>query len=107
MSAGDAEHVDRDTRVRRGVPGPGGHGVRAAQVVTSRRQAQTCNVGVVVVSILYLVYRTVMPMVMPTSAVPFKYNLRIYYNTMLNGRLMLNTVSRHERETLVTCPQSS
>ena len=105
MSAGDAEHVDRDTRVRRGVPGPGGHGVRAAQVVTSRRQAQTCNVGVV--SILYLVYRTVMAMVMPTSAVPFKYNLRIYYNTMLNGRLMLNTVSRHERETLVTCPQSS
>ena len=105
MSAGDAEHVDRDTRVRRGVPGLGAHGVRAAQVVTSRRQAQTCNVGVV--SILYLVYRTVMDMVMPTSAVPFKYNLRIYYNTMLNGRLMLNTVSRHERETLVTCPQSS
>lgn len=84
MSAGDAEHVDRDTRVRRSVPGLGGHGVRAAQVVTSRRQAQTCNVGVV--SILYLVYRTVMP----TSAVPFKYNLRIYYNTMLNAKWALN-----------------
>ena len=90
MSAGDAEHVDRDTRVRRSVPGLGGHGVRAAQVVTSRRQAQTCNVGVVVVSILYLVYRTVMPMVMPTSAVPFKYNLRIYYNTMLYAKWALN-----------------
>ena len=90
MSAGDAEHVDRDTRVRRSVPGLGGHGVRAAQVVTSRRQAQTCNVGVV--SILYLVYRTVMPMVMPTSAVPFKYNLRIYYNTMLNAKWALKNV---------------
>ena len=55
VRAGDAEHVDRDTRVRRGVPGPGGHGLRAAQVVTSRRQAQACNVGEV--SKIYLVYR--------------------------------------------------
>lgn len=31
-----------------------------------------------------------MPMVMPTSAVPFKYNLRIYYNTMLNAKWALN-----------------
>ena len=93
MSAGDAEHVDRDTRVRRGVPGLGGHGVRAAQVVTSSRQAQTCNVDVV--GILYLVYRTVMPMVMPTSAVPFKYNLRIYYNTMLNGKWALALNVKH------------
>ena len=55
VRAGDAEHVDRDARVRRGVPGPGGHGLRAAQVVTSRGQAQACNVGEV--SKIYLVYR--------------------------------------------------